>query len=124
MFSVVFVILGRGLNEAQLGSDGGELNHGEVVAGELLVAGNDPPEGFDLVEEALDAVALFVKRLAEVPAVFSVRSDRNVESRALALDVLDDGVSVVGLVADDIRAMSHNTWMHRAVRPVRLRAPA
>ncbi len=50
--------------------------------------------------------------------MISVRSDRNVGSRALAPDVHDDGVSVVGLVADDIRAMSHNTWMHRAVRPV------
>ena len=53
---------------------GSEFEHGEEVGGVFFVAGSEPPEVFDLVEEALDAIARPVEHRAEAgfPAAMEV----------------------------------------------------
>ena len=46
-------------------TDGGELDEGEVIGGVLLVAGGDGPEVLELVEEALDEIAVAIEEGAE-----------------------------------------------------------
>src|SRR3954454_1836116 len=48
-------------HSAQPDHGAGELDHGEEVAGRLLVAGRDPAGPLELGEEALDHVALLVE---------------------------------------------------------------
>ena len=48
--------LGRGLISAQPKADRGKLDEGEVIGGELVIAGGDAPALLDLVEEPLDQV--------------------------------------------------------------------
>ena len=52
--------------------DGGELGGAFVVGQELVVAGGDAPELFQLVEEPLNKVALLVEGLVVVPRRFPV----------------------------------------------------
>ena len=52
--------------------DCSELEHGEEGCSEFVVACGQASEIFDLVEESLDQVALFIKRLAETVSLRSV----------------------------------------------------
>ena len=82
--------LGRGLISAQPDADGGELDHGEIVCGELLVSGGDAPAVLQAVEEALDPVALAVERRAEGVALLAVAAIGDVRGGALVLDLAPD----------------------------------
>jgi hypothetical protein len=53
-------------------SNGSEGDGGEEVSCELVVAGGDASEVFDLVEEALDEVARLVEIGAEADRVLAV----------------------------------------------------
>ncbi len=64
--------LGRRLINSQPDANGRELDHGHVIGGELVVAGGDPAEVFDLVEEALDEVARLVEMGAKADRVLAV----------------------------------------------------
>ena len=64
--------LGRRLISSQPDTNGRELDHGHVIRGQLVVAGGDPAEVFDLVEEALDEVARLVEMGAEADRVHAV----------------------------------------------------
>ena len=57
---------------AQPVSDGGKLDLGGVVDGELLVLTRDAPAVFALVDEAINTVVLTVEGLAESMAFHSV----------------------------------------------------
>jgi len=94
----VDALLGRRLISPEPQAHRGELDHGEEVGGELVVAGGDPAEVLQLGEEALDEVALAVEALAEawLPAPVALR--RDVGCGALFLDQLADAVGVIGLV--------------------------
>ena len=65
-------ILGCELIRAQPETNGGEFEHGEIVRGGLFVARGDTSEVFDLVEEVLDEIALFVKLGVERTGLASV----------------------------------------------------
>lgn len=93
-----FAPLGRRLISAQPQPHGGELDHREEVAGELVVTGGDAAEVLQLGEEALDEVALAVEPLAKADFPAAVALGWNVGRGALLLDQLADAVCVVGLV--------------------------
>ena len=92
--------LGRRLIIAEPQAHRGELDHGEEVVGELVVAGGDASEVLELAKEALDLVALSVECLREAGPPLAVGLGRDVGDRALALDQVADGVAVVSLVAE------------------------
>ena len=54
----------------------GQLDHGEVVGGELLVACGDASEMFDLVKETLNWVAQAIEQWAEGMRLVAVCCDR------------------------------------------------
>jgi hypothetical protein len=93
--------LGRGLNCSQRNAHGGKLDEGEEGCPELVVAGGDAPELLQLVEEALDLVAVAVERLAPAEALLAVRCVGNIRDRALRSDQRTNAVGVVALVGDD-----------------------
>jgi hypothetical protein len=57
--------LGRRLISAQPQPQRGELDHGEKIGGELVIACGDAAEVLQLGEEPLDQIALAVEPLAE-----------------------------------------------------------
>lgn len=69
--------------------------------GELVVAGGDASEVFELAEEAFDLIAFSVEGLREAGLPFAVGFGRDVGHRALCLDQLADGIAVISLVAKD-----------------------
>jgi hypothetical protein len=77
------------------------LDHSEEVGGELVVSGCDAAEVLELVEEALDEVALAIEALGEAGLPPSVSFGGDVGRRALFLDVRANAVGVVGLVGQD-----------------------
>src|SRR2546430_8750921 len=88
--------LGRRLISSEPQPHRGELDHGEEVGGELVVASSDAAEVLQLREEALDQVALAVEALAEAgfPAPVALGRDGR---GALVLDQLADAIGVIGL---------------------------
>jgi hypothetical protein len=62
------LLLGRRLIIPEPEPDRSELEHGEERRAEFVVARCQASEIFDLVEEALDQVALLVKRVYEFTA--------------------------------------------------------
>ena len=61
LFILAFRSLG-GVDKFEPVSCGGEVDHAEEAAGELVVAGGDGRVDLEVAEHALDAVALPVKR--------------------------------------------------------------
>jgi len=53
-------------------ADCSQLEHGEERRPEFVIARGQASEIFDLVEESLDQVAVFVKRLAETVSLRAV----------------------------------------------------
>jgi hypothetical protein len=71
------------------------------VAPELVVAGGDAPELFELVEEALDIVALAVECLGPTKALLAADHVGNIGDGATRFDVKAEAIGVIGLVRDD-----------------------
>ena len=79
---------------------------GEEVFGEFVVAGRDPAKMFDLVEEALDQIALSVKRMIDRTLDIAVAAGRDVGPSAATFYQIDDGAGVVAAVCDEVA-----TWL-------------
>jgi len=77
------------------------VEHGEEVAGGLVVAGGEATEVFELVEAALDDVAGPVEYRVEAPSA-SLAGDqhRDVGAPALAADEVGEPSGVIALVGD------------------------
>jgi hypothetical protein len=82
------------------------LDHSEEVRGELVVAGGDTTEVFELAEEALDQVALPVEPLAKAGLPFAVGLGRDVWGGALMFDQRTDAIGIIGLVGEQDGARS------------------
>ena len=72
----------------------------------LIVAGGDTPELFELVEEALDMVALAIEGLGPTEALLAPDHVGNVGDGTARLDVKSQAIGVIGLVSDDDGAAS------------------
>ena len=79
------------------------MKESHVVGPELVIARGDATELFELVEEALNMIALTVKRLGPAKALLAPDHVRNVGDGAACLDVGTQAVCVVGLIGDDDR---------------------
>lgn len=77
------------------------MDESHEIGTELVVAGGDAPELFELVEEALDIVALAVECLGPTEALFAPDHVGNVGDGAASLDVDSQAIGVIGLVGDD-----------------------
>jgi hypothetical protein len=84
-------------------ADGSEGDGGEEVAGEFVVAGGDPSEVFEFVEEAFDEVALAVEAGINGAANLDVALRRDVGAGAVGLDEQDQALGMVAAVGDDGR---------------------
>ncbi len=67
-------------------AEGSENDGGEEVSGELVITGGDGTEVFELVEEALDEVALAVEGGVDRAADADVALAGDMGSRAAGLD--------------------------------------
>src|ERR1700722_807635 len=92
--------LGHRLIMAQPKVHGSQLEHGEEVRGVLFVARGEPPEVFDAVEEALDAVAFAIEHRAEARFPAAMHHWRNVRGGADGLDLPTQPIGVVCLVGE------------------------
>jgi len=82
--------------------NGSEGDRGKEVSGKLVVAGGDPPEMLELVEEALDEIALAVEFWidgAHDPYI-ALRGD--VGCGAAGGEELDDGAGTVAAVGNGL----------------------
>jgi hypothetical protein len=82
--------------------EGGEIEAGEVVLGDAVVSGGDATELLQSADGALDAVSELV--FARIEGAFArhagaLRDDRLCAGR---LDMVEDGVPVIGLVGKDV----------------------
>jgi len=76
------------------------LNTGEEVAGEFIVSGGDGTKVLEFVEEALDEIALAVKREVARPRRFAVGLWGNHRSDVALGEFIEQRIGVIGLVAD------------------------
>ena len=81
---------------------GCEGDGGEEVSGELVVARGDATEVLELVEEALDEIALSIEGAVDRALPLAVALGRDVCSRAVIGDQLQDGFGVVATVGDGV----------------------
>jgi len=75
-----------------------ECDGGEEVPCELVIAGGDGSEVFELVEEALDEVALAVDFGIDGALELAVALGRDVRRGAMGGDQLDDGAGIIAAV--------------------------
>jgi hypothetical protein len=68
---------------------------------ELVVAGRDTAELFELVEEAFNLVALAVERFSPAKALLAPNHVGDVGDGATRLELGSETIGVVGLVGDD-----------------------
>src|SRR6202035_2522417 len=87
--------LGRRLISSEPQPHRGELDHGEEVGGELVVASSDAAEVLQLREEALDQVALAVEALAEAGFPAPIALGRDVGQQRLDNAPLEVGQIVL-----------------------------
>ncbi len=81
--------------------DSGEFDEAHEVFEELVVTGRDAAELFELIEEALDDVALLVEFGVVRPFEGAVSFRRNDDLAADLHDPVAQVISVVALVGDD-----------------------
>lgn len=77
------------------------MDESHETGSELVIAGGDATELFELVEEAFDVVALAVKCLGPAEALLAADHVGNVGDGAAIFDVGSQTIGVVGLVGDD-----------------------
>ena len=83
-------------------SDGSEMDGGEEVSGELVVARGDASEVFEFVEEALDEVAPAIEAGIDRALRFAVALCRDVGNGAVCGQEFEDGVGIVTAVGNGI----------------------
>ena len=96
--------LGSGLITSEPEPCGSQQDAREIVAGELVEAGCDPPEVFHLAEEAFDAIALAVDAFGHgsLDDPVAWRGDAGFRSRRP--DEVEEGMAVIAAVGDDMAA--------------------
>jgi len=77
-----------------------QLNRGEKVSGQFVVAGRDGAKVFDFIEKALDEVALAVEREIAISLDLAVGFWGNHGRDFPLRESVDEWISVVGLVSD------------------------
>ena len=98
--------LGRGLINAQPQADAGQLDEGEIVGGELVVASGDAATLLDLVEEPLDQIAVPVEVRTEADRVLAIAFRRDVCPRALLAGECPNPVRVISSICQQ-----HGSWL-------------
>ena len=83
-------------------ASGSEGDCREEVSGELVVACGDAAEVFELVEEALDEIALAIEFGIDGTLDLAVALGRDVRPRAVLGDDLEDGAGIVAAVGDGV----------------------
>ena len=91
--------LGRGLKSCPE-QDSDDLNGGKEVGGVFFEAGGDAASMFELIEEALDEIALAVEDLAVASRHSAAAGCRNASANAALAQDVSEPVGVVGLVGD------------------------
>jgi len=92
--------LGCGLINPHPKPDCRELDEGQEVLGQLLVARRDPPAVLDAVEESLDAVALAIEEGTEADRVSPRSARRDVGPAAVRASEGADAVGVIRLIGE------------------------
>src|SRR5260370_26213005 len=77
-----------------------QLNCGEKICRRVVVSGRDGGKVLNLVEEALDEIALAVKREMAVPLGLAVGFWRDDRRNFPLREAIDERISIVGLVCD------------------------
>lgn len=80
----------------------GEIEGGQVVLRESVVSGCDASELLELADGALDDVAPFIDGRVEVSRSAHARALRDDGPGADRLEMVEDGMGVIGLVGDDM----------------------
>jgi len=86
--------------------DRGKLHHAQEVGGQFLEAHGNAAVVLDALKEVLDETAVLVEMAVEFSRLFTAGSGRNDGRAALRASLLDDGIGVVALVADDVGIMN------------------
>lgn len=73
---------------------------------------------FDFSEEAFDQVAVAVEERAEGKALFAIALERDVGEAALRLDLVADGVAVIGLVGEKDAAFRYGVEQRIGFLPI------
>jgi len=82
--------------------DRSQCDSGKEVSCELVVSGGDGSEVFDPVEEALDEVALSINLGVDRTLDLAVALGRDVRSRAVLDDEIEDGAGVIAAIGDGV----------------------
>ena len=96
------------------------MNSGEEIPGKFIVARGDSAEVFELVEEALDEIAFAVERVVACPLHFAVGLWGNHRADVAALESVDQGIGVVGLIGEQGAWIGAVDQRLRAAQIVRL----
>ncbi len=112
--------LGPGLISPGPQARRGESHGGEEVAGELVEARSNAPEMLELVEVALDEVALAVDAPADRAMDAALAGRRNVGLGAAPADEIEQGVGVIAAVGDDVAALEAGEQMRSGLEIVGL----
>ena len=94
--------LGRVLIDFDPEADAGKGDCGEQVSCELVIAGRDASEVFELVEEAFHEVALAVEVMGCGALLPAIPLGRDVGARAMVGNAFEDAAGVTAAVGDDV----------------------
>ncbi len=94
--------LGRVLISFDPEVDGGEGDCGVEVSCELVMAGRDASEVLEFVEEAFDEIALAVEVMGCGALLPAIPLGRDVGTRAMVGNELEDGAGVMAAVGDGV----------------------
>src|SRR5260370_8113623 len=78
-----------------------QLDGGEEISSEFVVARGDGPVVFDFVEEALDEIALAIEHEIAIALRLAVGFWRDHRSDLPLIECVDQRIAVVGLVSAD-----------------------
>src|SRR5260370_9213966 len=78
-----------------------QLDGGEEISSEFVVARGDGPVVFDFVEEALDEIALAIEHEIAIALRLAVGFWRDHRSDGSLIECVDQRIGVVSLVADE-----------------------
>ena len=93
-------MISQGLSSVEEDDSRDQLNCGEKICRQLVVSGRDGAKVLHLVEEALDEIALAVKREIAVPLGLAVGFWRDDRRYFPLREAIDEQISIVGLVCD------------------------
>jgi len=94
-------MLGRGLKPSP--KAGSRQHHGcEEVSGSFVVTCGDTAEVLELIEEALDEVALPVERVIDGALDLAVAAGRDMGAATATFDQINYGASVVAAIGNEV----------------------